>query len=92
MYADKHVGLVAVGNVGTLVQGDEDVGLARIDHLHVGAVLLHIAAEGQGHVQVDGLLLGIFAQRTGILAAVAGIDHQRIFLGCGLTNDHTNDH
>ena len=71
---DKEVGLGIVGNLGTTIQGDEDIRLARIDHLHVRATLLNEAAQLEGHVQVDVLLLGDFPYGTGVVPAVPGVD------------------
>ena len=57
MHTDKEVGLGLVGNIGTFIQRDKDIGLAGIDDFHVRTVALHHSAESQSHLQVDVLLL-----------------------------------
>ena len=74
MNGDEDVGFVFVGNVGTFMQRDEHVGLAGVDDFYVGAVLLHIAAKGQRHIQVDVLLLGPIGTGTSVLSAMSGIN------------------
>ena len=76
MYRHKEVGLVAVGHLGTLPQLQEAVVLAGVHHAHVGAVLLHDTAEGQGIAQRQRLLRRLLATGAGVLAAVAGVYHQ----------------
>ena len=77
MYADKHVGLIPVGNSGTLMQRDKHIRLTCIDDLHVRTVLLHITSKSQCHLQIDVLLIRVFSRSTCILTSVAGINHQR---------------
>lgn len=81
MDGDEEVGLVAVGDVGALFKGNEYVGLAGVDHLDVATVGLDEFAEGECHIEVDVLLLGICADGTGVVAAVAGIDNQLKLVG-----------
>ena len=76
--ADEEVGLGAIGDVGTLVQLDEHIRLARIDHLDVLEVLLHELAESKGHGQIDILFLRRLRLSAGVFPAVTGIDDQRI--------------
>ena len=90
MDGDKQVGLVLVGNVGTGVQGDEDVSLAGIYHLHIRTVLLHQLTEGQRHVQVDNLLFGNLAHRTCIMTTMTSVDDQRkTLVGSNTSHCHT---
>ena len=76
MDRDKEVCLGLVGNVGTGVQGYEDIGLAGVDDLDVRTVLLHQTSEGQRHIQVDGFLPGDGTHSTGVVAAMACVDDQ----------------
>ena len=82
MHGDKEVGLIPVGNLGTLPQLKELVGLAGVDDPHVGTVLLNDTAKSQCIAQGQRLLLGDFADRTGVPTAVPGIDDQRERLLC----------
>ena len=84
----KEVGLVAVGNVGTGVQGHEHIGLTGIDDPHVRTVALYQSAEGQRHVQVDVLLLRDGAHGTSIRTSVTRINYQRKFLACSGRYSH----
>ena len=54
---DEKVGLRPVGNIGTLVEWDENIGLAGIDDPNIGTVALHHSSESKRHLQVDILLL-----------------------------------
>ena len=82
---DKEVGLVLVGNIHTALQGQEYIGLARVDNFHVGAVAFDQSSEGQGHVEIDILLLGDGSHGTRVVPSMAGINHQhklaRILVG-----------
>ena len=80
MDGDEHVGIVAVGDGGALAQLDEFVGLARVDHLHVGQVLLDVGPELLGHGQIDGFLGGHLAQGARVLAAVTRVDDDGLYL------------
>ena len=71
---DEHVGIVAVGDGGTLVQRHEHVTLTGIDHLDIREVLLDIVTRQQGHCQIQVFLFTDRSQSTGILAAMTGVD------------------
>ena len=66
-----------VGQVGSSLQGNEHVPLARIHHLHIGTIVLDQLSESQCHTQVYVLLLGEGTDCTGVMSAVSGIYHQR---------------
>ena len=73
----KEVGLVAVGNVGTLVERDENVGFASVYYLDAGTIAFHETSEGEGHVEIDILLLGKGAKSTGVMTSMSGVDDER---------------
>ena len=50
--------------------------MRRIDHLDLGAVGLDEAAQREGHLQVDVLLLAHLAHGTRIVAAMARVDDE----------------
>ena len=77
MDGDEEVGLRLVGNLGTLPQLEEAVGLTGVDDAHVGTVALHHLTEGEGVAQGQRLLLRLPPDGTGIMAAVPGIDDER---------------
>ena len=83
MYRDKKVSLVAVGNVGTLMERHKDISLAGIDHLDIGTVALHEFSESEGNVEVDILLLGKRAKGTGVVSAMSCINDKGESLLCG---------
>ena len=83
MHRDEQVGLVPVGNVGTSMQGNEYIRLTGIDDLHVRTVELHQPAKGQGHIQVDGLLLRQRADGSCIVSTMSCINDQRELLRLG---------
>ena len=90
MHGDKEVGLVAIGNIGTRVQGDKDIGLSRIDDFHVRAVALYQPAEAQGNVQVDGFLFGQPAYSPSVMASMTRVDDQRKLFRLGLRHGARN--
>lgn len=80
MYRDEQVSLVSVSNVGTGMKGDENVLLARVNNLDIGAVALYEHAEAKRYVQVDMLLLCQFSYGASIVAAMASVDDEDEFL------------
>ena len=84
MQGDKEVGLVAVGNLGTLIEFHKDIGLTGIDHPYIRAVALHHASEGQGKLQRQVLLFRDSPYGTGIMPAVTSIDDKGEFLVCSI--------
>ena len=79
MDGDEHVGVVAVGDGRALAQIDELVGLARIDHFHVGHVFLNIGTQFLGHGQIDSLLGGDGTQGTRVFAAMTGVNDDGLY-------------
>ena len=49
MHGNEEVGFVAVSDIGTFLQGDKHIVLARIDDSHVGAIALNVFAKSQCH-------------------------------------------
>ena len=82
VYGDEEVGLHTVGYLRPFVKRHEHVGLACIDHPHIGAVPLHIPPESERDAQVYVFLLRVGAGRAGVLSAVSGIYNEREFLVC----------
>ena len=76
MDRDEEVGLVLIGDVGTALQGQENVGLARVDDFHVGTVAFDKPPKGQRYVEIDGFLLGKGSHGSWVVTAVASIYHQ----------------
>ena len=74
MDGDEEVGFVAIGDMGTLGEGDVDVGGAGVDDLHVGVVVGNKLAELLGDGQGDVLLLGATALGAGFGSAMTRID------------------
>ena len=77
---DEHVGIVTIGDGSTLTQLDELVRLAGIDHLHIGKVFFDIRPKLERDGQIQRLLGGHLAQGACILAAVARINHDGLYL------------
>ena len=81
MDRNEEVAAGLVGDVGARLQVFRLVGsqrlvrLARIDHLHAGHALLDHFAELESHLQRQVLFAGSAVVRTGIVAAVTGVDH-----------------
>ena len=73
---NEEVGFVAVGNVRAPLEGDEHIGLASVDHLHVRAVGFHHSAESQSNVEVDILLFRDFARSTVVLPPMSRVDDE----------------
>ena len=83
MEREKEVGLVAIGDIGATGESDENVGCARVNHLHVRAISLHIASKGKGILQRQILFVGIGSRRTIIAAAMPRIDDEgEAFASC----------
>ena len=75
MYGDKEVGLGVIGDVGTLVELNELIGLACIDHGDALAVLLNEFAKLEYYVEVDILLFGVGAECSRVFPSMSGIEH-----------------
>ena len=61
MYGDEHIGIVAVGNGGTLAQLDELILFSRVDHFHIGKVFLDICSKLERDSQIERLFVGHLA-------------------------------
>ena len=79
MDGDEQIGLMLVGNLHPLIERDKVVGVTRQAHLNV-VMLCQAAAHAVGDLQHDVLLFGAFmADRAGVNAAVAGVQHHDFF-------------
>ena len=78
MDGNKQVGFGAVGDVGTLRQGNVDIGRACIDDLDVGIVVLYKFSEFFCYRQGQFLFLAVFAKGAGFVAAMTGVNNQSI--------------
>ena len=65
---DEHVGVVTVGDVGPVAEGDKHI-------LHVRQILLDVVAREQGHGEVQVLLLADGTQGTRVLSTVSRVNH-----------------
>ena len=95
MDGDEHIGVVAVGDGGTLAQFDELVGLASVNHLHVGQVLLNVGTQLERDGKVEFLLRRFATQGTCVTAAVTRIDDHGLNLFSFLGHDaqrHQKNH
>ena len=92
MDRDEYIGVVSIGDVGALAQFDELVGLARIDHLHIGEDLFDIGAKLQRDGQIKRLLGRHLAQGTGVLASVTRINDDGLYLLALLCPDAQRQH
>ena len=72
----EEVGIIAVGNRRTLLERHKLIRAARINHLHLGALLLDQLTKGQRHIEVNRLLLRLLTHGSGILTAMTGINNQ----------------
>ena len=72
----KKIGFVAIGDVGTSLKCDEHIAFARVNHLHVGAVVFYQAPEGQCNIEVDVFFFRYFTRRPVVLPAVSGVDDE----------------
>ena len=77
MNRDKQVGIGTVGDVGTLLQGNEDIRLAGIDDSHVRHIALNIFAKLQCHREIDILFFGNSTKSTRIMTAMTWVDNER---------------
>lgn len=75
MDTDKQVRIVGVDDVRTLLEREEDIRLASIDHLNIGELLAQEFPHEERHLEVEVLLLRDFAHRTRVFAAVPRIDN-----------------
>ena len=74
MHGDEQVGIRLVGDIGTIMQWDEDIRGTSIDHPHVWHIALHISSESQSYVQIDVLLLRLGAQGSSVMPTMTGVD------------------
>ena len=85
---DKEVALILVGFISTLLKGKECVIIARQNDIDIFQLFFDKIGKLKRHTEIDILLFYIIIDCTGILAAVAGIDHNsefillRFALGC----------
>ena len=71
----EQLALALAGHLQAIAQAHDAIGVARHDH-RVAAGRLELAAQLEGHREHDVLLVGaVGADRAGIDAAMAGIDH-----------------
>ena len=84
MDRDKEVGLIFIGHIGPFFQRDKDIGLACIDHPHVGTILFHVSSEGQSHSKIDVFFFRESPQGSRIFPAMSGVDYQRKFPVCSI--------
>ena len=73
--AHEEVGLVSVGNVGTAVERDEDVGLTRVDHFYVRTIGSQQSPDLQRHLQIDVFFFGKGTDGSGVVTTVSSIEH-----------------
>ena len=78
MDADKEVGFVAIGNVGTFVQLDEYVGLACVDHFNIFTILFHELAESESNCQIYILFLCAISHCSWVFPTMTGINNKRV--------------
>ena len=74
---DKEVGLVAVGDIGTLVERDENIGLTSVYYVNAGTIVFHETSEGESNVEIDILLLGKSAKSSGVMPSMSSVDDER---------------
>ena len=87
MQRDEQVGVDLVGDGGPLLEGDERIVVAGHDHL-AAELLLEARGEGLGHRQGHVLFQRTAgADRSGVLAAVAGVDDDAQQLSAALFRD-----
>ena len=77
MYRDKQVGIGAVGDIGTLLQRNEDIRLAGIDNSHIRHIALNIFAKLQCHREIDILFFRNSTKCTRIMTAMTWVDNER---------------
>ena len=76
MHGNKEIGLIAIGNIGTALECDENIALSRINDTHIRTILFDQSTKGQGNIKINIFLFGERTNGTGIFSAVTGIDHQ----------------
>ena len=76
MDGKEEIGLRVIGDFRALLERDERVVVARIDHFGSRQPLLDELAQAQGHIQAQVFFhQSRGADRAGIMAAVPGVDH-----------------
>ena len=84
MHRYKEVGLIAIGYFGSFFQSNKNIGGARVNHLYVGAISLHVSPEGHSHVQVDVLFFRERAQSACVFPSVSWVDNQHKLFVCSI--------
>ena len=87
MDADKEIGVVFIHDIRTLLEGEEDVVLARHYHFYVRMMQFDLLLQPLAYLQIQFLFLREFPHRTGIMTAMTRINHHRksLFLSCFLS-------
>ena len=94
MNRDEEICLGVVGNIGARVERNENVRFARINHLHIWAILLHQTTEGECYLKVYFLFFRKTTHSTCIVSTMTRIDYQnKSFVGpsSGATDEQTSD-
>lgn len=94
MYRDEKIRLGVIGNIGARVERNKNVRFACINHLYIGAVLLHQITEGECHLKVYILFFRETTHCSCIMSAMTWIDYQnKVFIGpsSGATNEQKSD-
>ena len=94
MDRDEEICLGVVGNICARVERNENVRFARINHLYIGAVLLHQITEGECHLKVYILFFRETTHCSCIMSTMTWIDYQnKSFVGpsSGATDEQKSD-
>ena len=76
MDGDKKICLITIGNIGTGMQGNENIRFTGINNLHIRAVAFNQSSKSQCNIQVDDFLLCNGTYSTSIIATMSGINNQ----------------
>ena len=77
---DKQIGIVAVGDGSTLVQGDKDIAVAGEDDPDAREIQAHLFRQFQGDSQGKVLLLRTAAEATRVMPAMARVNDYGFYL------------
>ena len=86
VYRYEDVGVVAVSDVGTLHQLDEDVSGTGVIDFHIRIFLFYVCAGFLGHGEGDVLLLRLLSDSARVLPAMPGVNDNGLNLGCLAVN------
>ena len=75
MDANKEIGIVFVNNIRTLLKSEKHIVLACHHHFYVRIMQFNLLLQSLANLQIEFLFLRELTHRTGIMTAMARINH-----------------